>query len=284
MQTTTQSRVILLCALAILATGSTSARQNPQPSSAPRGLPHARIRCDNEPYVSLTADPERALPLQQVAQAACNERVTIVSDSGNYTVRVVTADGSVGYVARYELVIEPPKPSGAAQPGPAAANANSNATPTQGQRTGQSASAASASPQNGPGKPRVYISDTQSWTETEGFSNPSSVAPDKLYGGYNPEMADVYQNFTSDCPDVAVVQEKSNADYAILFDKGTNKKGLSGLGGLVKVNKVTVVSRSGETLVSQSSHSADTVVRLACNAIAQKAAASRAPQSAKVVQ
>lgn len=284
MQTTTrQGRAILFLALGILAAASASAQENPQPSSAPRGLPHARIRCDNEFYVSLTADAERALPLQQVATAVCNERVTIVSDPGNYTVRVVTADGSVGYVARYELVLESPKPSGVAQPGTAATNANSNGTPTQGQ-TGRAATAASASPQNGPVKPRVYISDTESWTETEGFSNPSSVAPDKLYGGYNPEMADVYQNFTSDCPSVAVVQEKSNADYAILFDKGTSKKGLTGLGGLVKVNKVTVLSRSGETLVSQSSHSADTVVKLACNAIAQRASASRAPQPGKVVQ
>ena len=269
----TRTRAFFFSALAILGTGSISAQQNPQPSSAAHGLPHARIRCDNEPYVSLTADPERALPLEEVAKADCNERVTIVSDPGSYTVRVVTADGSVGYVARYELVFEPPKASAVAQSAPVATSPSPSGAPMQAQ------AATPPTGEKGPAKPRVYISDTQSWNETEGFSNPSSVAPGQLYGGYNPEMADVYQNFTSDCAAVTVVQEKSNADYAILFDKGTSKKGLTGLGGLVKVNKVTVLSRNGETIATESSHSADAAVKSACDAIAQRASATRASQA-----
>jgi hypothetical protein len=268
---TTRTRAFFFSALAILATGSISAQQNPQPSSAAHGLPHARIRCDNEPYVSLTADPERALPLEEVAKADCNERVTIVSDPGNYTVRVVTADGSVGYVARHELVFEPPKASAVAQSAPLATSPSG--APMQAQV------APAPTGEKGPAKPRVYLSDTQSWNETEGFSNPSSVAPDKLYAGYNPEMADVYQNFTSDCAAVTFVQEKSNADYAILFDKGASKKGLTGLGGLVKVNKVTVLSRNGETIATESSHSADVAVKSACDAIAQRASATSASKS-----
>ena len=193
----TRTRAVFFSALAILATGSISAQRNPQTSSGAQGLPHARIRCDSEPYVSLTADPERALPLEEVAKADCNERVTIVSDPGSYTVRVVTANGSVGYVARYELVFEPPKALALAQPAPAATGSSPSGAPTQVQ-------AATPPTGQGPAKPRVYISDTQSWNETEGFSNPSSVAPDKLYGGYNPEMADVYQNFTSDCAGVSL--------------------------------------------------------------------------------
>ena len=58
---TTRTTVVFFSAVTILATGSISAQRNPQTSSTAHGLPHARIRCDNEPYVSLTADPERAL-------------------------------------------------------------------------------------------------------------------------------------------------------------------------------------------------------------------------------
>ena len=116
----------------------------------------------------------------------------------------------------------------------------------------------------------MYLSDTQSWTASGGFSRSSNIADGRLYGGYDPEMADIYQGFTSDCPAVIVTQEKSKANYAVLFDKGTSKKGLTGLGGLVKVNKVTVVSPSGETVFSQAAHSADAVVKQTCDAIVQR--------------
>jgi hypothetical protein len=260
---------VFLALLGFLVTTPTPAQHAPQ-SSSPRALPHAKIKCDDEPYVILTADAERALPLREVARAECNERVTVLSDPQGYTVRVATAEESVGYVARYELAFESPaKPSTTAPSAPASANAAPSGASTQAQ-TGQAVSGDKA-----PAKPRVYITDTPSWTETGGFGNPSSVGPGKLYGGYNPEMTDVYQDFTSDCPAVMVVQEKSNADYVVLFDKGTSKKGLTGLAGLVKVNKVTVLSRKGETLVSKESHSADTVVRAACDAMAQSPGAHR---------
>lgn len=244
-----------------------------QARSTQSGLQHAHVKCIDESYVSVTEDPERALPLQLVAKAACNERVTIVSDAEDYTVRIVTASGVVGYVTRYELVLEPAaSPSPAPQPAPTATASAVNVAPTQSQGKPAADSATAAADKS---KPHVFISDTQSWTESGGFTNSTGIIP-----GYNPEMVDVYQNFTSDCQGISVVQDKSNADYAILFDHGSSKKGLTGLGGLVKVNKVTVLSRSGQMLASQSARSADAAVRLACYAIPQKAASTPPAQSA----
>ena len=222
---------------------------------------HATIQCGGQPYVPVTADEEQAIPLQLVEKASCGEGVTLLSDPQGYTVRIYTANGNVGYVTRYQIVMGPArKPSG----GSTMASANgftAHAVPPE--------AANPAGLQKGPAKPRVYISDTASWEASGGFSNSSSVAKGALYGGYNPEMVDVYQDFTSDCAGVSVTQEKSNADYAILFDKGMGKKGFKGLGGLVKVNKVTVLTRNGQTILSDESHSADAVVQKACTAVSQ---------------
>jgi hypothetical protein len=232
----------------------------------------ATVRCSDQPYVSVTEDSERAIPLNSVATLKCGEEITVLSDPQGYTLKVRTADGTIGYVVRYEVVLVPQTP-----PPPAASvNAAPNA-PAQSEASPATASS-SHGPANDSSKPRVYVSDTQSFVASGGFTRESSIPEGKLYGGYDPEMTDIYQSFTSDCPAVIVTQEKSKANYAVLFDKGTSKKGLTGLGGLVKVNKVTVVSASGETVFSQAAHSADAVVKLTCEAIAQRTSSSNLAQ------
>jgi len=238
------------------------------PGQATAGPVAGKIKCQGGDWVNVTVDAEQSLPLQVVDKAACNEGVTVLSDPQGYTVKVRTANGKVGYVTRYEVVADPNAPVKSPPIIIVRGNANRDQVPAQ--QAKATAPVAPAPQDTGPHKPRVYISDSQSWEETGGFGNTPNGNSETLYAGYNPEMVDVYENFTADCSIVTVVQEKTGADYAILFDKGTSKKGMKGLGGLVKVNKVTVVTRSGETLLSEESHSADTAVKLACSAIAQK--------------
>ncbi len=224
----------------------------------------AKTRCSDQPYVSVTEDAERAIPLNSVATLKCGEEITVLSDPQGYTLKVRTADGTIGYVVRYEVVLVPQTPP------PPAASVNAAPNASAQSETSPATAPSSEGPANDSSKPRVYISDTQSFAASGGFARSSSIPEGKLYGNYDPEMTDIYQSFTSDCPAVIVTQEKSNANYAVLFDKGTSKKGFTGLGGLVKVNKVTVVSPSGETVFSQAAHSADTVVKLTCEAISQR--------------
>jgi hypothetical protein len=224
----------------------------------------AKARCSDESFVSVTEDAERAMPLNSVATLKCGEEITVLSDPQGYTLRVRTADGTIGYVVRYEVVLVPQTPP----PPVASANAAPN-VPTRSEASPGTASSSEGSA-NDSSKPRVYVSDTQSFVASGGFGRESSIPEGKLYGGYDPELTDIYQSFTSGCPAVIVTQEKFKANYAVLFDKGAGKKGITGLGGLVKVNKITLVSPSGETVFSQTSHSPDTVVKLACEAIAQR--------------
>lgn len=228
---------------------------------------HATIQCESQTYVPVTADEEQGIPLQLVDKADCGSQVTVLSDPQGYTVKVRTAAGRIGYVARYQIAIESaPSNSDDKRAAAAAAVIRSDL------QSSEPARAASAPAEDhGPRKPRVYVSDTASWNASGGFSRASSIAPDALYGGYDPDLTDIYQDFTSDCSAITVTQKKGDADFVVLFDKGTPKKGLKGLHGLVKVNKVTILSKSGETLLSETARSSDVAVTAACNAVSQPA-------------
>jgi hypothetical protein len=225
----------------------------------------ATIQCESQPYVPVTADEEQAMPFHLVDKAACGSQVTVLSDPQGYTVKVRTTRGKIGYVARYQIAIVFAAKVAATASGAADAS-GSGASNTQ-----SAMAENSPAQQKGPRKPRVYVSDTASWNASGGFSRASSVAPGALYGGYNPELTDIYQDFTSDCSAITVTQKKPDADFVVLFDKGTPKKGFTGLHGLVKVNKVTVLSKSGETLLSNTARSEDVAVSMACNAVSQPA-------------
>lgn len=235
---------------------------------------HATIQCESQSYVPVTADEEQAMPFHLVDKAACGSQVTVLSDPQGYTVKVRTASGRIGYVAHYQIAIvsapnvTPPSNSADDKRAAAAAAVIRNDLQSSDEST---TAASSPAPEHGPRKPRVYVSDTASWNASGGFSRASSVAPDALYGGYDPELTDIYQDFTSDCSAMTVTQKKSDADFVVLFDKGTPKKGFTGLHGLVKVNRVTVLSKSGETLLSQTERSSDAAVAAACNAVSQPA-------------
>lgn len=220
----------------------------------------------------MTADPEQSIPIKLVAALKCDEEVAVLSDPGGYTVKVRTGDGKVGYVSHFNIAMTPRAAEPAAAAPAAAPTMNSVQSRAQAQPDRPSAveSGSGAQGKDSP-KPRIYVSDTQSWVASGGFARSSSVAEGNLYGGYDPQLVDIYQDFTSDCPAVVVTQHKSEAEYAVLFDNGSSKKGITGLGGLIKVNKVTVLSRSGDTVFSTSPHSADSAVRDTCAAIERTA-------------
>ena len=233
------------------------------------GMP-AEINCRNQPYVSVLAEPEQIFPLKLVATVQCHEDVVVVSDPEAYYLKIRTADGKVGYVSYLDIKLlpaAPPKPAAAATP-PSATRANPAPAATNAAPVAATAPAADSS------KPRVYVSDTKSWAATGGF-NPASVSSSgRLYAGYDPELVDIYQAFTADCPDVLVTQEVSQADFAVLFDHAISDKGGLGYSPGIKPNKMTVVSRSGETLFSKGTYnSSGAAVKRACTAILQRAGA-----------
>jgi hypothetical protein len=253
----------LFIVLAFLHGGVIGAQQSAQPPPVRDESTSAKIECRAESYVSLTADSEQTLPLQLVEKLKCDEGVTVLSDLEAYTIKVRTGDGKVGYVSRYEIAISPHKADSATAVHAGPAGANSSRGSVQALSSAKSDSDTQA---KDPFKPRVYVSDTQSWIASGGFSGVDTTAGEKLYGGYNPELPDIFQDFTSSCSSIIVTQEAPKADYAVLFDREAG----SILGGLVKRSKIAVLSKTGETIFSESAHSPDTAVKDACAAIQQK--------------
>jgi hypothetical protein len=75
-------------------------------SVAPERLPVAIVKCAEVTGVPVTADEAQALPLHVVGLLGCGETVAVLSDHDGYTLRIRTANGQEGYVARLYLSAE----------------------------------------------------------------------------------------------------------------------------------------------------------------------------------
>lgn len=123
-------------------------------------------------------------------------------------------------------------------------------------------------------KPRVFVTDSQSWEmrgagggSSEGFGGASS-------GGARPQTAEIIKTFGERCPDVIVNNKHEKADYVVLLDHEGGKS------ILVKDNKVAVFNHDGDTIVSHSTRSLGGSVDDACKAIMKDWASGGAAKAA----
>ena len=68
-------------------------------ATAVPAVPSWKINCPGVRSVPMTADAEQSLPLQIIATLKCGEDVAVLANDEGYTVKIQTADGTVGYVA-----------------------------------------------------------------------------------------------------------------------------------------------------------------------------------------
>ena len=106
------ARILRGARLALLVCVGTAAPLQGQQHGVPAASPassvaHQRVACHGTSTVPLTFDAEQSLPLKLVANLSCGQEVAVLSDLESYTVRVVTAEGLAGYIARANLTAEP---------------------------------------------------------------------------------------------------------------------------------------------------------------------------------
>src|SRR5580704_8166828 len=90
----------LMLGAALLAAGLPAmAAEATTNSSAVAAAPHAMLKCPGMASVPMTTDAEQSLPMKLVANLACGQNVTVLSDAEGYTAHVRTADGKEGFVA-----------------------------------------------------------------------------------------------------------------------------------------------------------------------------------------
>lgn len=111
-------------------------------------------------------------------------------------------------------------------------------------------------------KPRVFITDSQSW-EMSGHSGGAGGAfGGEAHGGARPQTAEIIKTFGERCPQVITNNLQEKADYIVVLDHEGGK------GILRHKNKVAVFTRiTGDSVVSKSTLSLGGSVQDACDAI-----------------
>jgi hypothetical protein len=112
-------------------------------------------------------------------------------------------------------------------------------------------------------KPRVFISDSQSWEMSGGGGGSSAGFGGASSGGARPQTAEIIKTFGERCPKVTVNNKQDKADYVVLLDHEGGK-------GLAKRdNKVAVFNKDGDSILSHSTRSLGNAVKDACEAISK---------------
>jgi hypothetical protein len=93
--------ILLGSALLLAALPAAASDEAVGPAAAP--APRATMNCPGISSAPMTADVAQAVPLHLLRSLSCGESVVILSESEGYTVHVLVADGTAGYVARMYL-------------------------------------------------------------------------------------------------------------------------------------------------------------------------------------
>jgi hypothetical protein len=111
-------------------------------------------------------------------------------------------------------------------------------------------------------KPRVFITDSQSWEMRGSAGGGGGAFAAEQHGGARPQTAEIIKTFGQRCSEVIVNNRQDVADYIVLLDHEGGK------GALRHKNKVAVFERlSGDAIVSHSTLSLGGSVEDACNGI-----------------
>ena len=126
-------------------------------------------------------------------------------------------------------------------------------------------------------KPRVFVTDSQSWEMAGGGGGSSAGFGGATSGGARPQTAEIIKTFGERCPQVIVNNKKDRADYIVLLDHEGGK-------GLIRRdNKVAIFNKDGDSIMSHSTTSLGNAVKDACEAIGKdwpkSAAKLRAPEA-----
>jgi hypothetical protein len=110
-------------------------------------------------------------------------------------------------------------------------------------------------------KPRVFITDSQSWEIAGGFAATGGTASGIVRGGARPQTAEIIKTFGEKCPDVTVTMKSDNADYIILLDREGGKA------LYLKDSKFAVFKKDGDSIKAGSTRTIGGAVKDACSAL-----------------
>lgn len=110
-------------------------------------------------------------------------------------------------------------------------------------------------------KPRVYITDSESWQMSGSNGGYYNGFGGNVSGGARPQTAEIIKTFGKRCPQVVINDKKEKADYTVVLDHEGGKSVLA------HDNKVAVFNSDGDAILSHSTRELGTSVKDACEAI-----------------
>jgi hypothetical protein len=129
-------------------------------------------------------------------------------------------------------------------------------------------------------KPRVYISDSQSWQTSGGFGGSGGGFGGISSGGARPQTAEIIKTFNEKCSSCTVTANKDKADYAVILEHEGGKDPFS------RDNKFALFNKDGDVIKSGSTRSLGNAVKEVCRVILNywRAAASRKEPSSTTLE
>jgi hypothetical protein len=121
-----------------------------------------------------------------------------------------------------------------------------------------------------PDKPRVYVTDSQSWEMRGGWAAGGQRNADgsgswggggSTSGGARPQTAEIIKTFNQRCPEVIVTSNPDKAQFAVTLDHEGGK------GYLRHRNKIVVFNHDGDAIFTDSTRELGNSVKDACKAI-----------------
>jgi len=117
-------------------------------------------------------------------------------------------------------------------------------------------------------KPRVYLTDRDSWKEAGCVVASNGNATGRMSGRVVREHTENVRTFNNACPSVTVTERKEKADFALIWDcTNWNETAWTG-----NQNNMAVYNRDGDLIWSGASHKMTTGAKDACKAVLKAAA------------
>jgi hypothetical protein len=114
-------------------------------------------------------------------------------------------------------------------------------------------------------KPRVYITDSDSWEASGGFAGGSAGGVGGVggggSGGARPQTAEIMKTFGERCTRVIVTINRERADYIVILQHEGGKELFR------KDNKLALFNKDGDMILSNSTRTLGNAVKEACDAI-----------------
>jgi hypothetical protein len=111
-------------------------------------------------------------------------------------------------------------------------------------------------------KPRVFVTDSDSWQMSGGFAGASSDGSGGVAGsssgGARPQTAEIMKTLGERCPGVIVTINREKADYILILEHEGGKE------FFLRDNKVALFKKDGDMILSNSTRSLGNAVKDVC--------------------